>query len=410
MKKMHFLLLLLVSICLYNCRPVAMTGRQQLRLSSEKRYIKEAAGLYAQIRANNPISEDMEQSKMVQDVTTDLVKAVNRYYEQNHLTAQIKRFQWQVTLFDSPEINAFCLPGGKISVMTGILPIAQNRDGLAAIIGHEIAHALAGHGLERKSIGNLLTVGAITTDVVLASQGKTVDTRQNAQNVYTLGAILGAQLPYSRLHEHEADEMGLYLMAMAGYDPTEAPHVWERMIELNGKSNGGFFSTHPKDSKRKQRLESLCPKAREYARLYGPPSAPDATPTPTEPVPTEPIATAERRQAPQNPSPVAVKTGAETTMAGFQSASAAPKAAPQDYFRLQVAYVNSFNLSKYKKKGNSFQIEKAKGSADMWIVWHEESFEDKAEAASTLSQIKEQGFKDACVIEFRKGKIFGKVE
>ena len=158
------------------------------------------------------------------------------------------------------------MPGGKVVVYTGIMKVAQNEDGLAVIMGHEIAHALAHHGNERMSQGLIAQTGLTTLD--LAMREKPAATRNLLMAAAGLGTQVGIMLPFSRTHESEADEIGLYLMAMAGYDPTEAAPFWQRMAASGGARQAEFLSTHPDPAKRSERLQSLIPEAREYAAKY----------------------------------------------------------------------------------------------------------------------------------------------
>jgi predicted Zn-dependent protease len=165
-------------------------------------------------------------------------------------------------------VNAWCMPGGKVVVYTGLLPVALNDDGLAVVMGHEIAHAIANHGNERMSQGLAAQAGGVALSVALSN--KSPETQNLFLKAYGVGANVGAMLPFSRLHESEADEMGLILMAMAGYNPDEAIKFWERMDKATqGQAPPEFLSTHPAHSTRIQNLKKAIPKARAYATKYG---------------------------------------------------------------------------------------------------------------------------------------------
>ncbi|MEZ4550961.1 MAG: M48 family metallopeptidase [Desulfobacterales bacterium] len=172
-------------------------------------------------------------------------------------------YAWEFNLVESEEINAWCMPGGKVVVYTGILPLTQDENGLAVVMGHEIAHAVAQHGNERMSQGLLAQMGGVALSVAMESQPET--TQQLWMAAYGLGAQYGLMLPYSRLHENEADQLGLVFMAMAGYDPRGAVAFWQRMAaKKGGQSPPEFLSTHPSDQNRIKNIQSLIPDAMTY--------------------------------------------------------------------------------------------------------------------------------------------------
>jgi predicted Zn-dependent protease len=171
-------------------------------------------------------------------------------------SAELEGYDWQFNVIDSQEVNAWAMPGGKVVVYTGILPYTQDEDGLAVVMSHEIAHVIAKHGAEQMSQQLLLNAG-----------GAVVEKTTNSaifQQVYGIGATYGVQLPYSRTHEYEADHLGLIFMAMAGYDPNQAPIFWKRMSQSGGSSTPEFMSTHPSDENRIARLNALMPQVGQY--------------------------------------------------------------------------------------------------------------------------------------------------
>ena len=178
------------------------------------------------------------------------------------MSAQLNGYQWEFNLVESEEVNAWCMPGGKVVVYTGILPVVQNEEGLAVVLGHEIAHAIAEHGNERMSQELLRSVGAVGLMVALDKEPE--ETKALWMGVYGVGSTLAVMLPYARTHESEADRMGLIFMAMAGYDPHEAPVFWERMAASGGAQPPEFLSTHPSHETRIQDLNSWIPEAMEY--------------------------------------------------------------------------------------------------------------------------------------------------
>ena len=244
------------------------TQRKSLRLLPDSELNAMALAEYNGFISTAKVSNDQSDTRLVKEIADKLIKATEEFYSKNNISQQLQGFNWEVQLVDDKTPNAFCMPGGKIVVFTGILPVAQNTHGLAAIMGHEIAHALAKHGNERMSQGLLAQLGGVTLDVALAE--KPAQTRQLFQIAYGVGAQAGVLLPFSRKHETESDEIGLYLMTLAGYDPSEAPKVWERMEALGGAAPPEFLSTHPSNSGRRATLTSLIPKAVKLADEYAP--------------------------------------------------------------------------------------------------------------------------------------------
>ncbi|MBP1678555.1 MAG: Zn-dependent protease with chaperone function [Bacteroidetes bacterium] len=219
-----------------SCATVPVSGRSQLSLISS--------------------SEMMSMSYQIQ-------KAVEQYMAQNNLADALKGYQWEFNVVESEEVNAWCMPGGKVVVYTGILPVTKDETGLAVVMGHEIAHAIAEHGRERMSQQMLAELGAAALDVALAKNSD--ETRALWMSAYGVGAQYGALLPFSREHESEADHLGLVFMAMAGYDPNAAVSFWERMAAASG---GGkppeFMSTHPSDETRIRQIKENLPEAMKY--------------------------------------------------------------------------------------------------------------------------------------------------
>jgi metalloendopeptidase OMA1, mitochondrial len=205
------------------------------------------------------VSQDPAEEDPVHRVSARIIEAAkhSKYAE------SAKEFQWDVTVIkDDKTKNAFALPGGKIAVYTGIFPVADNEAGLAAIIGHEVVHALARHGSERMSQGLLAQIGLVGASIAMQTQGFSPMTSQAAMSALGVGAQVGVLLPYSRAHESEADYIGLLLAAEAGYDPREAVHVWERMQRSSGgQQSQEFLSTHPGHETRIKRLTEKMPEA-----------------------------------------------------------------------------------------------------------------------------------------------------
>jgi metalloendopeptidase OMA1, mitochondrial len=230
-------LLLLVARCVTN----PDTGRKGLNFVPDSYMNQMGVAAYAEILKTEKLSTD----KRLTDVVTAIGKRI--------ATASGRDFRWEVKLIENPKmVNAFCLPGGKIAVYTGIIPVALNNAGLAAVLGHEVAHAIARHGAERMSQGLVAQVGMVAVDQALTDSKY----RGPALAALGLGAQVGVLLPFSRQHESEADEMGLKYMAKAGYDPAEAVALWNRMAKVGGKTPE-IISTHPDPTRRAQTLESL---------------------------------------------------------------------------------------------------------------------------------------------------------
>ncbi|HET6201468.1 MAG TPA: M48 family metallopeptidase [Planctomycetota bacterium] len=253
MRTTLFPLLLLVS-----CSTVPVTGRRQLRLISDDTEAKLGLEAY---------QDTLQKSKLVAS-GADL-ETVRRVGARIAKVSHEPGFAWEFNLIDDPKtVNAFCLPGGKVAVYTGILPLTQTEEGLAAVMGHEIAHAIAHHGAERMAQGEI--VGAVGTALDAGLSKSSARTREAALAVFGVGANVGVLLPFSRKHESEADEIGLDYMARAGYDPRQAVEFWRRMAAHGGSKPPEFLSTHPSDETRIADLERLLPKALEtYERRGG---------------------------------------------------------------------------------------------------------------------------------------------
>lgn len=258
-----FLFLIVLAAFLGSCSRVALTGRKQLSLVPESEVLGMSFKAYKQFIDSVPLSTDQKNVALVKSVGRKIATEVERYLKNNGGQDQVANFAWEFNLVRDTAVNAFCMPGGKVVVFEGILPVTQNENGMAVVMGHEIAHAVAKHSNERISQQMALQYGASLTDLLLSN--KSDITRATIGTVYGLGAHFGYMLPYSRKHEHEADQLGLIFLAMAGYDPTQAIAFWERM---SAKSGGGapveFMSTHPSDANRIAKLKEYLPEALKY--------------------------------------------------------------------------------------------------------------------------------------------------
>ena len=224
--------------------------------------LKLGAAAYQQVLKQEKISHDPRFTGPVQEVGRRIAAA-----------AEKPEYQWEFTVIDDPkQANAFCLPGGKVAVYTGIFPVAKDEAGLATVIGHEVAHALARHGAERMSTG--MALQAAGAAVAIASGGQSAATQQAIMAAYGLGAQFGVALPFSRSQESEADRIGLILMAKAGYDPDAAIGLWQRMEQNSGgKGPPEWLSTHPTEATRQEAIRGWIAEAQQY---YQPPPAPNA--------------------------------------------------------------------------------------------------------------------------------------
>jgi predicted Zn-dependent protease len=265
--KKYLFSFLMVTVLMAACTKVAFTGRKQMKLLPESELIAMSLTEYNSFLGQNTLSKNASQTAVVREVGQNIQKAAEQYYAQKGLSKQLAGFKWEFNLVQNDQVNAWCMPGGKVVVYTGILPVVQNSDAMAVLMGHEIAHALAFHGNERMSQLMAAQLGGIALDI--ATQDKPQETRQLLQLAYGVGTQLGALLPFSRKHESEADEIGLYLAAMAGYDVTEAAPFWQRMNRLGGGSMPAFLSTHPDPGTRSAKLQKLVPKAQVYQQKYG---------------------------------------------------------------------------------------------------------------------------------------------
>ena len=246
-----------------SCSTVPLTGRTQLDLISSSTMLSMSFQQYDEFLKTHKLSTNQEQTQMVKRVGQRIQKSVEQYMAENNLSDRLKNYRWEFNLVESPEANAWCMPGGKVVVYSGILPITKDEAGLAVVMGHEIGHAIARHGDERMSQGLLVQTGGMALSAALANKPGT--TRQLWMTAFGLGASVGVILPYSRLHENEADSLGLVFMAMAGYDPHGAVDFWERMAkQKKGKAPPEFLSTHPADETRISNIKAEIPAAMKY--------------------------------------------------------------------------------------------------------------------------------------------------
>ncbi|MDR1526092.1 MAG: M48 family metallopeptidase [Dysgonamonadaceae bacterium] len=259
--KKYFLFLGIVA-GLYACSSVPVTGRQQLSLVSDDDVLTSSLQQYSDYIQTAKKSTDKTATALVEKAGRKIAGAVEAYFKTTNQEQLIANYQWEFNLMDDPQVNAFCMPGGKIVVYTGILPYTQDETGLAVVLGHEVGHAIAKHANERMSHQIAAQYGEAGIGLLLSKSSSTVQTVGSV--VYGLGAEVGVMLPFSRKHELEADHLGLIFMAIAGYDPNAAIPFWERMSQQGNKGILEFFSTHPSDNTRIAEIKKELPEAIEY--------------------------------------------------------------------------------------------------------------------------------------------------
>lgn len=255
---------LLCLAAVVSCTTVPITGREQLNFIPPQQLMAMSYQSYDQLLKKADISHDQKQVAMVKRVGNNIRHAVETYLRQHGQEQILEGYRWEFTLVKDKAANAFALPGGKVVVYTGILPITENDTGLAVVLGHEIGHAIARHGGERMSEALAVQMGGLALSEALSKQP--ARTQQLFMAAFGAGAQLGILLPYSRLQESEADHLGLDFMAMAGYDPRAAIPFWQRMMAR--KQGQGeppeFLSTHPADQTRIAQIRELLPEAMQY--------------------------------------------------------------------------------------------------------------------------------------------------
>jgi len=262
MKKIFYTLFLASLIA--GCSENMVTGRKQLSLVSETELQSMAKEEYKTfLNANKVVNTSVNRdAEMVHRIGSRIATAITAYYNNNGQPAILEGYQWEFNLIENKEANAWCMPGGKVVVYTGLLPITQNEAALAVVIGHEIAHAVAQHGSERMSQALLQQLGGVALQVALANQK--VETQNLFMTAYGVGSTVGGLLPFSRKEETEADKYGLYFSAMGGYNPQEAIPFWERMAAAGGQKPPEFLSSHPSDETRIANIRSYMPQALKY--------------------------------------------------------------------------------------------------------------------------------------------------
>ena len=265
MKLIKSLSILLVGTLVVACSTNPFTGKQTLALVPNSQILPMAFQQYNQFLSENKVVNGTADANMVKSVGQKIAAASERYLNANGYAGYLADYRWEYNLVQSPDVNAWCMPGGKIVVYTGILPITKNEAGLAAVMGHEVAHALANHGQQRMSADQLQQLGAVGVGVATANS-------KNAEifnTAYGLGSSVGVMLPFSRSHESEADHIGLILMAIAGYEPNVPAELWHRMQAQEQGAPPEFLSTHPSSTTRIQNIQAWVPEAKAESRKFG---------------------------------------------------------------------------------------------------------------------------------------------
>ncbi|WP_297176180.1 M48 family metallopeptidase [uncultured Porphyromonas sp.] len=271
-------------LLLSSCGSVPITGRRQLNLVSDGEILSASATQYKQFISQSQLSSNTTYNAKVTQVGRRLAAATNAYLKQNGYESMLSSLSWEFNVVDSKQVNAFCMPGGKIVVYTGLLNLVGNGphsdDELAAVMGHELSHALAKHANERISNQLLLQAGGQILGAAVNTRSQLLGGLIN--QAYGLGAQVGVMLPFGRKQEYEADKMGLVLMAMAGYDPRYAVNFWQKMsASKGGAQQNELLSTHPSDANRIKEIQAYLPNALKYYQGGNSTQSTTTTPPPT---------------------------------------------------------------------------------------------------------------------------------
>lgn len=259
------ILVFAVFMFVVSCSTVPITGRKRLNYVSDADVLPTSFAQYKTFLSENTLSKDKQKTAEIQEIGERISKAVTKVMKNNNMSKEAETYEWEFNLVQDSTMNAWCMPGGKVVFYTGILPIAKNTDGIAAIMGHEIAHAFAKHGQERMSSAQLQQMGAVA--VAAGSSQESTEEQLIWNMAYGVGSQLG-MLKFSRQHETEADRLGMVFMIIAGYNPEEAVNVWKRMKQVGSSATPEFMSTHPSNDSRIKDLQSFIPEAKKLAEKY----------------------------------------------------------------------------------------------------------------------------------------------
>ncbi len=265
MKKIvNSVLIIVILLVSTACTEVPLTGRKQLSLMPESEMILMANSSYEEFLKENKVIPTGKEADKIKEIGNKIKEAVEIYFKENNLEQQLEGFDWEFNLVENEAINAWCMPGGKVVFYTGILPICEDDDGIAVIMGHEIAHAVAKHSNERMS--QALGIGAIGLIASVIVGTESPENLQVFNELFGLGANVGVLLPNSRKQESEADRLGLIFMSMAGYNPEKAIGFWQRMSALNKETPPELLSTHPNDQTRIEDIRKCLPEAKTFSK------------------------------------------------------------------------------------------------------------------------------------------------
>ncbi|MFD0762648.1 M48 family metallopeptidase [Lutibacter aestuarii] len=259
--------LAIVTLFIVSCSTVPITGRKRVNIMNDAEILPASFAQYEGFLKENKLSTNAKMTNEVQKVGLNISKAVDKFMRANGMVAEANAYRWEFNLIEDKTVNAWCMPGGKVVFYTGILPICDNTDGIAAVMGHEVAHAFAKHGQERMTSAYGQQLGGVA--VALGTNNKDPKAKQLWNTIYGIGSQVG-MLAYSRTHETEADKLGMVFMIMAGYQPQEAINVWIRMSQRanSGSAPPEFLSTHPSNETRIKNLKAYLPTAIELANKY----------------------------------------------------------------------------------------------------------------------------------------------
>ncbi len=268
MKFKNYIVIIGTILLFLSCAINPFTGRKTLALVPNSQLFPTAFAQYDQFLTENKVVKGTSDAQMITRVGQRIAVAAERWLDANGNQGYLKDYKWEYNLVNDKTVNAWCMPGGKIVFYTGILPIANGETGVAAIMGHEVAHALANHGQQRMSAGMIQQLGGL--GVAVATGNKSSENQQLWMQAYGVTTTVGGMLPFSRAHETQSDEIGLTLMAIAGYNPDEAAELWKRMkANSGGQAPPEFLSTHPSNDSRIANLTKLAPIAKAEAKKFG---------------------------------------------------------------------------------------------------------------------------------------------
>ena len=264
MKKITLAVVLFLAVAA--CKTNPFTGKSVLNFYGNHQLFPMAFAQYDQFLTDNKVVKGTADAEMTTRVGQRIASAAERWLDANGYPGYLNDYKWEYNLVEDKTVNAWCMPGGKIVFYTGILPITQTETGVAVVMGHEVAHALADHGAQRMSAGTLQQIGAVAGNVAIQDP----KARNAFNQAYGIGSTVGVMLPFSRGHETEADRIGLQIMAIAGYNPDEAANLWRRMkANAGGQAPPEFLSTHPSNDTRIANLTAWAPHAKQEAAKFG---------------------------------------------------------------------------------------------------------------------------------------------